>query len=188
MDDEFYIKLHNMLEVWVTAGFESRDEIIQSAIDSFYDVGEPDEIKALAEPLTEKFLQEHSAMQRHWNYLTDCDKLDKAFDELNRAGIIARQNFWCCQTCGHAAMDDELKKVRRARGYVFFHEQDTESAVQSGVLYLSFRSRDYQRERMVKIGHEIVGVFKRYGFDVHWDGDAKKRIGIYHLDWKRRRA
>lgn len=187
MDDGFYIKLRNEIELLVTAGFESRDEIIQSAIDSFCDVHDPDEIKTFAEPLTDELLREHAAMQTHWSHPTDCDRLSEAFAELNRASIIARQNFWCCQTCGIAAVEDELKKVRGAKGYVFFHEQDTESAVRTGTMYLSCGSVNAKKESIVQIGHEIVKVLTQHGFDVHWDGDFKRRILINHLDWKRRR-
>jgi len=35
--------------------------------------------------------------QREWPSVTDCDRLDRAFADLNGRGIVARQNFACCK-------------------------------------------------------------------------------------------
>ena len=32
-------------------------------------------------------------------------KINKAFNKLNRFGIVAKKNFTCCNTCGHYEID-----------------------------------------------------------------------------------
>jgi hypothetical protein len=53
-------------------------------------------------------------------------RLGKGFRNIRAQGYFARQNFWCCQTCGcHAVPDD------KADAYVFYHEQDAGNLRQS---------------------------------------------------------
>jgi hypothetical protein len=52
------------------------------------------------------------------------DKLSIAFQKLEQAGYFARQNFWCCQNCGWAAVPDS-----HANKAVFYHQQDNEELV-----------------------------------------------------------
>ncbi|MFT5775307.1 DUF6891 domain-containing protein, partial [Hyphomonas sp.] len=71
--------------------------------------------------------------QENWPVLTDYDRLELAMDTLEDNGIVARQNFTCCGNCGAAEIGVEIEDYEAmghlARGYVFFHQQDTESAV-----------------------------------------------------------
>ena len=55
------------------------------------------------------------------------DKLSIAFQKLEQAGYFARQNFWCCQTCGWDAVPDS-----HANKAVFYHHQDNEQLVEGG--------------------------------------------------------
>ena len=64
--------------------------------------------------------------------MTDYDRLDAAFADLNGRGILARQNYEQTLTSGAAAVWKEIRQEqvnRPVRGFVFFHEQDTEQAV-----------------------------------------------------------
>jgi hypothetical protein len=110
--------------------------------------------------------------------------------ELEADGVISRQNFWCCGTCGASAigqeMEDADKAGRPARGYVFYHEQDTESAVGGYGLHLNYGAREQTDEAAVTIGHEIVAHLNRHGLQTDWDGRIERRIAV-SLDWKRRR-
>ena len=75
---------------------------------------------------------------------------------------------------------------RRARGYVFFHQQDTESAVESGNLYLSYGASNNTADAVfLQIGQEIFDTLKAVGLNAHWDGKLEHRIGIT-LEWQRR--
>ena len=71
------------------------------------------------------------------------------------------------------------------RGYTFFHEQDTESAVEGHGLMLNYGSDDYDRAGSVAIGREIARVLRAHRLRVTWNGDFDRRIAV-KLDWKRR--
>jgi hypothetical protein len=90
--------------------------------------------------------------------------LKKAFKELRRRGYFARANFWCCQSCGLAAIPDA-----KARKYVFYHAQDNDSINERGICHLSWAGDPDE----IKFICEQVG-----GLKVTWDGNANKRIEI----------
>lgn len=175
----------------VAAGFAPRDEIVETALAV---VGDKQADAAVllghAERIADEALRAHAAQQAQWTSPTDCDRLDAAFAELEADGVISRQNFWCCGTCGASAigqeMEDADKAGRLARGYVFYHEQDTESAVGGYGLHLNYGAREQTDEAAVTIGHEIVAHLNRHGLQTDWDGRIERRIAV-SLDWKRRR-
>jgi hypothetical protein len=80
------------------AGFNSPEDIEDSAVDVFSDDQDPDVLRPIAKRLTREAVEAHLAAQEHWPSVTDCDLLDRTFEELDRAGIVARQDFTCCQT------------------------------------------------------------------------------------------
>lgn len=82
----------------VAAGFSSADEIVNLAVSVFK--GDHDEslLRPLAEKLASAAIAAHGKAQLTWPETTDCDLLDRAFGELERAGIVSRQNFTCCGT------------------------------------------------------------------------------------------
>ena len=86
---------------------------------------------------------------------TDHDRLDDAFFTLDEAGIVARQDFTCCASCGHHEIWEEIG-AEPARGYVFFHWQDTETAARGDGLYLAYGSTSEGDEASVAVGREIV--------------------------------
>lgn len=55
------------------------------------------------------------------NYANDKERLHAAFENLNKQGIEAKENFWCCQSCAGAALEN-------GGPYVFWHQQSHESA------------------------------------------------------------
>ena len=71
-------------------------------------------------------------------------RLNRAFEALRRAHVVAEQDFACCNTCGHA----EIEGGQGDLGYVFFHQQDTEGLVESGSTLPQLRhllARSHQR-------------------------------------------
>jgi hypothetical protein len=70
--------------------------------------------------------------------------------------------FTCCGTCGAAEIGIEMDDFqdlsgREPKGYVFFHQQDTESAVESGSLYISYGAADATAspEENIAIGQRL---------------------------------
>jgi hypothetical protein len=136
-------------------------------------------------------LGQRAEEMRRWPETTDCDRLDAAFEELNRRGVVARHDWWCCQNCGHGAMADEVELQPErvpgvpVRGYAFYHNQDTEAAVDGGGLFIAYGAEAPGDESLLAIGHELVEVLKRHGLRVDWSGSTDKRIRV-SLEWQRR--
>ncbi|KCZ93868.1 DUF6891 domain-containing protein [Hyphomonas johnsonii] len=169
-----------------------------------------EEIEELLQELTEDFDSLISERDRHievrnalivavrtlveeqeaWPVLTDYDRLELALDTLEDHGIVTRANFTCCGNCGAAEIGAEIEEFeelgRKARGYVFFHQQDTESAVEGHGLYFSYGATHSDLDvAHVAVAQELFDVLQSVGLKPHWDGKLDHRVGVV-LDWKRR--
>ena len=128
--------------------------------------------------------------QESWPVLTDYDRLELAMDTLEDNGVVARQNFTCCGNCGAAEIGTEIEDYEamghQARGYVFFHQQDTESAVEGHGLYFSYGAAHSELDAAhIAIAQELFDLLQAVGLKPHWDGKIDHRVGVV-LDWKRR--
>lgn len=183
-------ELRDTIETDVKAGFANRAEIIDAAIDTLLGDYEYDWIQEQAIRITDELLAQHYAEQRSWTGETDCDRLDEAFSELDRKGIVARQNFTCCQTCGHTEISYEIEKTsetRPVRGYVFFHMQDTESAVRNNYLYMAYGSVSGKEHEAAEIAEEVCKILRKAGLETDWNGSVRTRICIREINWQFRR-
>lgn len=174
----------------VAAGFRGEEEIRTGALDMLADEYDSEELKPYAEQMTREEMESHFREQLTWPKLTDCDRLDAAFADLERAGIVARQDFSCCMTCGSTEIHDEMRATSKrglhVRGYVFYHAQDTEAAVEGRGIYLGFGAAQAGEAAALEIASEIVATLLKHGLAAEWDGTWENRIGV-QLDWKRRR-
>lgn len=181
--------IRGQIERDVAAGYQSRTEIVEAAVDCFLGELPEEEIEAFALDIVDNVIAKHEAEQADWPETTDCDRLDRAFRSLEEKGIVARQNFSCCGTCGSSEIWDEIDAAERSgrstRGYAFFHMQDTESAVEGGGLYLNYGAKEDREEAWVGIGREIQQELEKHGLTTDWDGTLGKRVGV-SLDWKKR--
>ena len=190
-DDELLAELREQIEADVAAGFEDARTIAGRAIDAFEDQADRTFLESHARLFVEEALAAHAAEQRGWPARTDCDRLDAAFAALEQAGVVARQHFTCCGTCGLAEIDREIAAVEaagtRTRGYAFYHWQDTEAAVEGYGLCLYYGSCLDDEAADLAIGREIAAELERQGLRPEWDGRLERRIEV-PMDWKRRRA
>lgn len=111
---------------------------------------------------------------------TDNDKLEKAFAHLNEAGIVARENFACCQTCSVTEIGGEVPDGVPPDGFVFYHQQDTENAVTDGELWLSYGTfaSELAPAEMVEVGERVVAALNTQGLRTKWDGSHTSRITV----------
>jgi hypothetical protein len=175
----------------VAAGFYDEDVILTQLADYFDGEIEPALVRREAPRLLREALAEQAAAEAGWPEITDCDRLDAAFDALEAEGVIARQNFACCMTCGSHEIWDEIQAASEAglpaRGYAFFHTQDTDAAVDGGDLYLAYGACEDGEAAALGIGREIVAQLAAHGLRTEWDGTWDRRIGV-PFDWKKRRG
>jgi hypothetical protein len=191
LDPQDLDDLRDFIRVQVAAGFAPLDEMVDEAVDVFADTTLPQaSLRAAATVIAEKAIAEHLAQQKSWTAPTDCDRLDAAFAALDAAGIVARQHFSCCGSCGATEIHDEMDKVAKdgttVRGYTFFHVQDTEQAVEGESLFLSYGAPDRDRDAAVAIAQEVVAALKEQGLHPAWNGRHANRIGL-PIVWQRRR-
>jgi hypothetical protein len=148
-----------------------------------------DVLEPVARELTRTAIDSQILASVDWPAVTYCDRLDRAFAELNRSGIVCRQNFSCCGNCGVAEIGDEMQAEQdgglNVRGYAFYHMQDTESAAEGYGLFLNYGSVDRGEDSALGIANEIVDALQRHGLTTLWNGSWRNRIGV-QLDWKRR--
>jgi hypothetical protein len=167
----------------IHAGFRTRADIA-GAVSRM--VGPPDERVSMeqAQAIVDRRWAERVAEQGGWPAVTDADRLLAVFDSLDAAGIVARADFTCCSNCGVTEIGAEA--AEGARGYVFFHEQDTAGVVQSGSMCLSYGSLRGSTDDALSVGREVVAALTAGGVPVVWDGSVDSRICVQPLDWKMR--
>jgi hypothetical protein len=183
--------LREFIRVQVAAGFSPVPDLVDEAVDVFADTTlAPAALREAATSLAVTTVAAHIAEQATWPPTTDCDRLEAAFAALDANGIVARQHFSCCGTCGATEIHDEMDRVAKdghpVRGYTFFHVQDTEHAVDGDGLFLSYGSVDHDKEAAVAIGHEVVAALREQGLEPTWNGRHANRIGL-PIVWQRRR-
>jgi len=188
-DEDLRGDIDALLKAMVRGGFAPRDEI-WLALDDICEQGEePDTLRAYASAELELLWREQRADEATWKGSTDCDRLDKAFADLEDRGIICRQDFTCCGNCGVAEIGMELNEAEQrgiqVRGYAFYHQQDTEAAVDGNGVYLSFGAEKDGEAASLTIAREIVTTLKHHGLDPEWNGSIGKRIHV-PLVWRRR--
>ena len=115
--------------------------------------------------------------------LDDHARLARAFAALAGDKVLARMDFTCCQTCGHAEIHDERGPARDEDGYAFFHQQDTER-IADGRLHLAYGTFGPAVPAEAVAGR-VVERLRAAGLGVVWDGSASSRIEVAVGDWRR---
>ncbi|WP_435280294.1 DUF6891 domain-containing protein [Streptomyces koelreuteriae] len=141
---------------------------------------------AQAREIVERLWLERVDEQETWSEPTDPDRLERAFAALDRAGIVAREDFTCCRGCGMAEIGAEADGTPGVRGFVFFHHQCTRGAAQGHGLSLYYGGFDGSEETTKAVGHEVVAALAAAGLSTEWDGDPGKAIDVGPLEWRKR--
>lgn len=122
------------------------------------------------------------------------EAITAAFKQIKQVygnDILARQNFWCCQSCGCAAVP-ESKKF-----YLFYHHQDNAAFDEYGdlkqgySLYLAYGltnrydeelisrlGEDAARSTLIRFAQHIIKCLQDEGLQVTWDGRTITRIQV----------
>ncbi len=122
--NEIKKNIQEQIEYRVKAGFEIREDIIEILVEMVEEEYERDDQTIYIESLIDKLFSQHDKEQNTWKDPTDCDKIDDIFAKLEEKGIVARQNFACCNNCGHSEIGYEIKIFKehsKPIGYTFYH-------------------------------------------------------------------
>ncbi len=167
----------------VEAGEAGKDE---NALATDEDSCSPSTAANLANDIVTRLWNERLQEQNHWPPETDADKLERAFKALRRSKLFASMDYTCCSTCGHSEMCAEWQEDDDEKGYVFFHEQNTDSMIATGCLYLHFGSFSRSPQRKIAIGKKIVRALKRQGLTVKWSQRPDESIEVHPINWLKR--
>ncbi|GAA3778252.1 DUF6891 domain-containing protein [Flavobacterium ginsengiterrae] len=176
----------------VRMGFLSIDDIKENIMEEIEDNEFEDEIsEAWAFEKIDEEYQKLLQESKQWKSPTDTEKLIKAFDELCDQNIIALHN------AGYTTSDGEYEVVEVERelrenevesdGYCFYHEQDLARAIdpENPSLYIAFQKVDNSdEETTIGVGNKVAEVLKNNGFELNWDGSAKRKIEIPGFKWQ----
>ncbi|MEV4873795.1 DUF6891 domain-containing protein [Streptomyces syringium] len=191
LDPELREEAEEHAGVLVRGGFELPGEIAEAVSDYFYEDGDTPVSVAAARGIVGPLWRERLAEQVSWPEVTDPDRVETAFAALAEQGITARMNFTCCGNCGLAEIGAEA--AEGDRGFVFFHYQDTERAVEGGALCLRYGVHHDTgeddadgKDDTASIGREVAAALVEAGLGVVWDGDPGQAIEIDPLDWRKR--
>ncbi len=182
--------LRKFISYRVREGFDSVHDIIANATDYAYETYGRDDLQPQIKLIASDLVTSHRAKQSEWESTTDCDRLGEAFATLNRRGIVARQDFSCCNNCGFTDIWDEIEieeKQQKVDGYVFYHLQCTERAVNSGQLLMAFGCVEENPEIFQKVARMVVEELNRVGLNASWLGTEWDPIVVEGIVWRRGR-
>ncbi|MDI9240319.1 hypothetical protein QLQ15_15530 [Lysobacter sp. LF1] len=190
--DELVNELRDYIVRDLRGGYVAPDAIVEGALEV---VDAQPHGEALLRTHAQRILEDEISAYRTdsaaWPALTDHDRLEQAFATLESQGVVCRQNFTCCGTCGVAEIGEEMRATRErggaVQGYAFFHMQDTESAIDGHGLYLNYGAVEEDETAAKSVARSIVAAMSAAGLPVEWDGDWGKRIRV-GLQWQRRLA
>ncbi len=181
----------------VKAGFATAREIFELIIDvAKYDHElKGDDLKEMRKKLKDivtKLLEKHQKEQSNFPEVTDCDRLDAAFADLEQQGILTAQNAGYTQSDGFADINEKYWRLTKKQqktyvGFVFFHSQDLERVLESKKLLLAFGAGKGDAKSDVKAGKIIQKVLTAHGFKVKWNGKSDTRLEISKFTWQKRR-
>ncbi len=197
MDANTLQQIQRIVSEGLAAAFRTQEHVLAQAINASEEEIDRQEVDRVVRQVLSAALAARHIEMASWPAITDCDRLDAAFEELNAQGIMARHNWWCCGNCGAAAMPAEVDRLggsfegRPIVGYTFYHSQDTEAAVRGYGLGLAYGSTEGApneaacEEQCLGIARRVCDALTKHGLGVDWDGTYAKRIGVT-LKWQRR--
>ncbi|MEU8083196.1 hypothetical protein AB0B57_06190 [Micromonospora sp. NPDC049101] len=188
------------LWAWIVRGEGDAAEFVDVFDDEEERRGSTDEELTAA---YERALAVRRAQQREWGEVRG--NLTRAFAELNERGVVARENFSCCGTCASAEIHDERDDSRHWHGYVWYHQQDTESllASEDGEVYLGYgayppadfdeaayeelseaeQQARYQVDLERLLDDVVFPVLREHGMRVEWDRKQSRRVRVTGAQW-----
>jgi hypothetical protein len=134
-----------------------------------------------------EFARKQSA-ELEWPAITDCDRLDEAFAALERRKVLGLHNAGYSMSAAHGEAYFELQVRSHVDyvGYCFYHEQDIDTSIESGDLYIGFDDTQEGSPMMEDVARIVVEELAAAGLDPVWDGDRNARIHLKGFIWQRR--
>ncbi len=122
------------------------------------------------------------------------ERLNEAFKDMRKAGLLARQNYLCCGSCAgygiagifQERVDKDEKMLEKIKGSVFYHHQDTENLNNPNTesFYLRYGKISTSKNNETALSTEEVGkiiteILTKHGIVCSWNGDADTCIEVF---------
>ncbi len=182
--------LYDRFLISIKSGFESLEDIIDGEIEAVEDEGWENEISEewLRKTITDEY-QKHEVESKNWQRPTDTDKLHAVFDKLCREKIVALHNAGYTQSDAIYNVQDVWEDIEdsgvKPVGYCYYHGQDLERVIETGVLCIGFYGEKEKNEKeAILIGNKVVAALKDEGFTIEWNNTASRRIEVHNFKWQ----
>ena len=119
---------------------------------------------------------------------TKTPELNRAFALMRKRGIIARQSFSCCSSCGGyelASLVSDFPKEKRDRvkGVCFYHKQAAASGREGWSIFLQFGPLDTLAHGLIgldtcEVGKIVLECLREANVDSAWDGTENQCIEV----------
>ncbi|MCA9651609.1 MAG: hypothetical protein KC501_16955 [Myxococcales bacterium] len=195
-DERLHDYLRQSLDVAARCGYGREDDVIErfeeQVRDELHDQEPEAREAALATWMAElgRALTEQRAREQGWTEPTHNDRIDTAFAELRRRGIVALQDAGYTMSDGWEDVHEARRRVKGAWGATFFHRQDVERGVDGRGLMLAygaFADGDEHEPQSLRLAREVCEVLEAHGVPTRWSGSLSARIEVLPFEWRKRR-
>ncbi|MFC4529877.1 DUF6891 domain-containing protein [Sphaerisporangium dianthi] len=184
LDEDERQELESCLRVVIMGGYNTRAQLAEIAEEYLVSGDRRPVSSEQAWQLVNRMWLERVEEQTAWEGETDPERLTRAFTNLEAAGVTARENFACCRSCGQAEIGEAGSPD--ARGFVYFHQQCTDTAAEGHGLTLLYGGFDGSPDTTATIGRQVVAALTEAGLPVKWNGDPGRAMTVAPLDWRKR--
>jgi len=188
--------IQESLDVAVRSGYGSVEDVLEQLEEQVRDEFREEDADTIDEEvqrwveLAHRELEAQRQIETTWVERTHNDRIDEAFTELRRRGIVALQDAGYTMSDGWDDVDEARADVDRAWGAVFFHRQDVERGVNNGGLLLAFgafaEGARHEPESL-RLARETCEVLAAHDVATEWNGTLGVRIAITPFEWRKRR-
>ncbi|MHA7632507.1 DUF6891 domain-containing protein [Corallococcus sp. M7] len=133
--------------------------------------------------------------EKQWPEVIEADRLEAAFDDLKRDGIVTRMGATDTLSGGWTYVREDAhaweERGLKPWGAAFFHGQDIDHALKGNPLHIAFGSLDEGEvpEKDAAVGQAVVNALRKYDFAPRWNGSETTRIELRPaFTWRRRRS
>ncbi|MET9557001.1 hypothetical protein [Streptomyces sp. NPDC006645] len=188
LDEKTREEIEEYVRGLIRRGYDGRAQLAEDAEEWLVDGDERPVSAAQARGIVDRLWLERVEEQTGWEGETDPERITAVFAGLDERGIVARENFTCCRSCGLAEIGAERAEsdTREVRGFVFFHRQCTEAAAAGAGLSLYYGGFDGSEGTTAAVGREVTAALSSAGLPVKWDGSPGSAIEVTELDWRKR--
>jgi hypothetical protein len=179
--DEYILE---SIKTRVWSGFDSPEQI-QEMITDILEEGANEGM--LREAVNLEFAKKRSE-EETWPKVTDFDRLNNAFKNLMKSGVLCLHDAGYTMSDGHEDANAVIQSYPSGTffGYCFYHGQDLERAVTGSGLMLAFDHVEGDVPDKIKVGLAVQIELEKAGFTIDWDQTTSRRINIPKFDWKHR--